>query len=57
VALAASVRKVPAGLDTYRVLAEDVIEAPLPLPAPTVSVRETLEAAIVVDMGRLQRIL
>jgi O-succinylbenzoate synthase len=57
VALAASVRKVPTGLDTYRVLAEDVIEAPLPLPAPTVSVRETLEAAIVVDMGRLQRIL
>jgi O-succinylbenzoate synthase len=57
VALAASVRKNPTGLDTYRVLAEDVIEAPLPLPAPVVSVRETLEAALVVDVGRLQRIL
>jgi O-succinylbenzoate synthase len=57
VALAASVREEPAGLDTYRVLAEDVIGTPLPLPAPTVSVRETMEAARVVDVGRLLRIL
>jgi O-succinylbenzoate synthase len=57
VALAASVGREPTGLDTYRVLAEDVIEAALPLPAPTVSVRETMEAARRVDVGRLQRIL
>ena len=53
VALAASVGEEPAGLDTYRALAEDVIEAPLPLPAPTVAVRETMEAARMVDVGRL----
>ncbi len=53
VALAASVGEEPAGLDTYRALAEDVIEAPLPLPAPTVDVREAVEAARAVDVGRL----
>ena len=56
VALAAAVGEVPAGLDTYRALAEDVIEAPLPLPAPTVDVRETMEAARKVDAGRLESI-
>jgi O-succinylbenzoate synthase len=53
VALAASVGEEPAGLDTYRALAEDVIEAPLPLPAPSVDVREAVEAARAVDVGRL----
>ncbi len=53
VALAASVGEEPAGLDTYRALAEDVIEARLPLPAPAVDVRETMEAARAVDVGRL----
>ena len=54
VALAAAVGKEPAGLDTYRGLAEDVIESSLPLPAPTVNVRETMEAARKVDVGRLE---
>ncbi len=53
VALAAAVGEVPVGLDTYRVLAEDVIESPLPLPAPTVDVRETMEAARRVEVDRL----
>ena len=53
VALAAVVGEEPAGLDTYRALAEDVLGAPLPLPAPTVAVGETMEAARVVDVGRL----
>ena len=53
VALAASVGEEPAGLDTYRAMAEDVIEGELPLPAPTVDVRETMEAVRAVDVGRL----
>jgi o-succinylbenzoate synthase len=53
VALAAALGGEPAGLDTYRALAEDVIEAPLPLPAPTVNVRGTMEAARKVDVCRL----
>ena len=53
VALAASVGEEPAGLDTYRALAEDVLGAPLPLSAPAVAVRETMQAARVVDVGRL----
>ena len=53
VALAAVVGEEPAGLDTYRALAKDVLGAPLPLPAPTVAVREAMEAARVVDVGRL----
>jgi O-succinylbenzoate synthase len=53
VALAASVGEEPAGLDTYRALAEDVLDAPLPLPAPVVDVREAMEAAGTVDVGRL----
>jgi O-succinylbenzoate synthase len=56
VALAAAVGEVPAGLDTYRALTEDVIVAPLPLPASTVDVRETMEAARKVDAGRLESI-
>ena len=54
VALAAAVGGEPAGLDTYRALAEDVLDAPLPLPAPMVDVRGTMEAARVVDVNRLQ---
>ena len=54
VALAAAVGGEPAGLDTYRALEEDVIERPLPLPAPTVDVRGTMEAARGVDVGRLE---
>lgn len=53
VALAASVGEEPAGLDTYRALAEDVLDAPLPIPAPMVDVREAMEAAGTVDVGRL----
>jgi o-succinylbenzoate synthase len=53
VALAAAVGEEPAGLDTYRALAEDVLGTSLPLPAPTVAVRETMEAARAVDVGRL----
>ena len=56
VALAAAIGEEPAGLDTYRVLAEDVTETPLPLPAPTVDVRRTMEAARKVDAGRLEPI-
>jgi O-succinylbenzoate synthase len=45
VALAAAVggEEVPAGLDTYRRLAEDVLEPPLELPAPRVDVRALFE--------------
>ncbi len=53
VALAAALGGEPAGLDTYRALAEDVTEAPLPLPAPTVDVRGAMEAAHKVEVGRL----
>ena len=53
VALAAAVGGEPAGLDTYRALAEDVTESPLPLPAPTVDVWGAMEAARKVDVGRL----
>ncbi|CAA9420938.1 MAG: O-succinylbenzoate synthase [uncultured Rubrobacteraceae bacterium] len=56
VALAAAVGVEPAGLDTYRALAEDVIEVPLQLPAPTMDVREAMEAARKVDVARLEPI-
>src|ERR687897_229826 len=47
VALAAGIgdRPVPAGLDPYRAIAEDVLETPLKLPAPGVDVRETADAS------------
>lgn len=44
----------PAGLDTYRGLAEDVLQRPLALPAPAVEVRGTMEAARRVEVGRLE---
>ena len=56
VGLAAAVGKVPVGLDTYRALAEDVINPPLLLPAPAVDVLETMKAARMVDVGRLRPI-
>jgi O-succinylbenzoate synthase len=54
VGLAAAVGEVPVGLDTYRALAGDVINPPLPLPAPAVDVLETMEAARMVDVGHLR---
>lgn len=44
VALAAGIGKeeIPAGLDTYRRLTEDVVEPRLPLPAPRLDVSETV---------------
>jgi o-succinylbenzoate synthase len=58
VALAAGIgeRPVPAGLDTYRMLEEDVIETPIGLPAPNVDVGETMEASRKVDVRRLERL-
>lgn len=54
VALAAAVGGEPVGLDTYRMLAEDVIEVPLDLPAPFVDVRRAAEAARRVDVRKLE---
>ncbi len=58
IALAASVaeRPVPAGLDTYRSLAEDVLEELLDLPAPSVDVMEAAEASRTVVLRRLEKI-
>jgi O-succinylbenzoate synthase len=58
VALAAGTgdRPVPAGLDPYRALAEDVLERPLDLPAPGVDVRETADASRTIDVRRLERL-
>jgi O-succinylbenzoate synthase len=58
VALAAGIggRPVPAGLDTYRALADDVLDTPLGLPASSVDVGETAVASRAVDMDRLQAI-
>ena len=58
VALAAGVgdRPVPAGLDTYRTMAEDVLETPLSLPAPAVDVRETDDASRTTEVRRLERL-
>ena len=58
VALAAGIggRPVPAGLDPYRAIAEDVLETPLKLPAPGVDVRETADASRTIDVRRLERL-
>jgi O-succinylbenzoate synthase len=58
VALAAGIgdRPVPAGLDPYRAIAEDVLETPLNLPAPGVDVSETADASRTVDIRRLERL-
>src|SRR5215203_5311519 len=57
VALAAGIgeRPVPAGLDTYRAIADDVLDMPLNLPAPSAGVRETAEASRTIDVRRLER--
>jgi o-succinylbenzoate synthase len=56
VALAAGIGEcpVPAGLDTYRALADDVLDTPLGLPAPSVDVGETAVASHAVGVGRLE---
>lgn len=56
VALAAGIgdRAVPAGLDTYRRLAGDVLETRLALPAPSVGVRQIVEASRRVDVRKLE---
>ena len=58
VALAAGIgdRPVPAGLDTYRQFAADVLASPLGLPAPSVVVREATEASLDVDVPGLQKV-
>ena len=56
VALTAAIgeRPVAAGLDTYRVLAHDVLEKPLGLPAPGVDVGRTADAARKIDVCVLE---
>jgi L-alanine-DL-glutamate epimerase-like enolase superfamily enzyme len=56
VAMAASIGEhpVPAGLDTYRALADDVLDTPLSLPASSVDVAEAAVASRAVDVGRLE---
>jgi O-succinylbenzoate synthase len=56
VALAAAIgeRPVAAGLDTYRVLANDVLEKPLGLPAPNVDVGQTANASREIDVRELE---
>jgi O-succinylbenzoate synthase len=58
VALAAGIGEhpVPAGLDTYRVMAEDVLETPLELPAPSVAVGQTVNASREIDVGGLEKL-
>ena len=58
VALAAGIgdHPVPAGLDTYRALAGDVLDMPLALPAPRVDVGETMNASRKVDVSKLQEL-
>jgi O-succinylbenzoate synthase len=58
VALAAGIgdRPVAVGLDTYRTMAEDVLETPLNLPAPSISVRETMDASRTIDVRSLERL-
>jgi O-succinylbenzoate synthase len=58
VALAAGIgeRPVPAGLDTYRALAGDVLDTPLALPVPSVDVGETAVASRRVDVSRLENL-
>jgi len=57
-ALAAGIgnRPLPAGLDTYRVMAEDVLETPLNLPAPSVDVRKATDASRTIDVRKLERL-
>src|ERR671921_620923 len=56
VALAAGIgdRPVAAGVDPYSMLAEDVLETPLNLPAPDVDVWETADASRTIEFRRLE---
>jgi o-succinylbenzoate synthase len=56
VALSAGIgeREIPAGLDTYRSLAGDVLDVALDLPAPGIDVTETAEASRKIDVRRLE---
>jgi o-succinylbenzoate synthase len=58
VALAAGIgeRPVPAGLDNYRVLAGDVLDSALALPAPSIDVGEATIASRTVDVSKLQEL-
>ena len=58
VALAAGIGEapVPAGLDTYRTLAGDVLDSPLGLPAPWVDVGEAVDASRRIEVRGLDRI-
>ena len=58
IALAAGIgdRPVPAGLDTYRMLAEDVLVTPLGLPAASVDIREAAETSRKVDVRGLEKL-
>lgn len=47
---------VPAGLDTYRRLAADVLVSPLDLSTPSVGVREVINASRNIDVLRLEEI-
>jgi o-succinylbenzoate synthase len=56
VALAAGIgdRPVPAGLDPFRAMGEDVLDTSLNLPTPAVDVRETADASRTIDVRRLE---
>jgi O-succinylbenzoate synthase len=58
VALAAGIgdRPIPAGLDPYRAMAEDVLETSLNLPAPSVDVRQTTDTSRTIDVPGLERL-
>jgi hypothetical protein len=47
---------VPAGLDPYRTLVEDVLEKRLNLPTAAVDVRDTEDASRTIDVRRLERL-
>ena len=54
--LAAATGGAPAGLDTYRRLAEDTLIPPLELRSPTIAVRRILEAPRTVAVERLEHV-
>ncbi len=58
VALAAGIGElpIPAGLDAYRALAEDVLDTPLALPAPRVDASQTMHASRRVRVGGLEKL-
>ncbi|MBA3425813.1 MAG: o-succinylbenzoate synthase [Rubrobacteraceae bacterium] len=56
ISLSVAIGGAPAGLDTYRRLAGDVLIPPLELHSPTIDVRSMLEATRSVDADRLELI-